>query len=320
MSADIKIQIPYTMLQGSLTQPNNPPGVPVWLFWLYLLVIATIEALTVLAHSRVGLVLYAVFLIALTVHSGLGRFGTSRRLALALSLVPLIRLLGLALPLMNLPITAWYPTVALPLLLATWVIVRQSGLSYRAIGLNGRNRLFHIMMMTGGIGLGAIQYIIYQPRPVMAFSMWGLVLLLMVPLIFVTSFTEEVIFRGLVQHMACSLMGRWGLVYGALIFAVLHIGYLSLPVVLFALLIGLLFAQMVAWSGSILGVALVHGTMSLTYLLLMPALAEVTTHSTNWMSTIGTVDQVALVVMLLCMTVGLGVVLMVLATLSASSS
>ena len=43
--------------------------------------------------------------------------------ALALTLAPLIRVLSLSLPLFRFPQAAWYPIVAIPLLLAAWVII-----------------------------------------------------------------------------------------------------------------------------------------------------------------------------------------------------
>ena len=48
----------------------------------------------------------------------MGRAEGERKLALALTLAPLIRILSLALPLARFPQAAWYPLVALPLLLA----------------------------------------------------------------------------------------------------------------------------------------------------------------------------------------------------------
>ncbi|NJO06977.1 MAG: hypothetical protein HC876_16475 [Chloroflexaceae bacterium] len=71
---------------------------PAWLFWGYLLLLATIEAITALTDLRIGLVLHVGLLFGLTLHSSLGATEAERRLALVLTMVPLIRTVSLALP------------------------------------------------------------------------------------------------------------------------------------------------------------------------------------------------------------------------------
>src|SRR5262245_30322365 len=96
-----------------------------WLPWGYLLLVAAAEIITAAVNYQAGLVLHALLLIGLTIHSALEHHEAYRRLILALTLAPLIRLLSLGLPLMRLPQLAWYPVVAVPLLMATWLIIRQ---------------------------------------------------------------------------------------------------------------------------------------------------------------------------------------------------
>lgn len=241
-----------------------------WSFWVYLLVLATIEALTAMSDLRIGLALHIGLLFGLVLHSSLGSSEEQRRLALVLTLVPLIRMLGLALPLLQVPPSIWYLLVTLMLAVAVGIIARQTGLSRRALGLSFRQHALHAMMMSGGLGLGVAQFALAQPHLLHSSTMDGLPLPLLVLLLVGSSFIEELIFRGLVQAAALPVMGRWGLVYGALLFAVLHIGYRSVGVVLFALLMGLLFAQLVSLSGSILGVALLHTVIDTMRLLVLP--------------------------------------------------
>ncbi len=293
-----------------------------WVFWLYLLIIASIEAMTVLSYLQLGLLLYACLLIAFTLHSGLGDSDESRKLALALALVPLARMIALSLPLIELPQAAWYPAVALPMLVAAWVVMHQAALPFQIIGAHRRNRIFHLMMISGGLGLGALAYAVFQPRAILApFAVEPpLVLALVVGMVFLAGFTEEIIFRGLVQKLSGPLMGRWSLLYSALVFAVLHIGYLSVWAVVFALLIGLLFAQIVHWSGSVLGVALVHGMASVTQLLLMPYLIRSVSGSyaaVPWLVALGMTSTNLVILFLVLMFFSLSLVLIVLGYLCA---
>jgi DNA-binding XRE family transcriptional regulator len=125
-----------------------------------------------------------------------------------------------------------------------------------------------------GLGLGAIEFSILQPNPLVGALSWQTLWLPALSLLIFTGLTEELIFRGLLQPLARDALGRPALVYVALLFAVLHVGYLSLGDVAFVFAVGLLFAAIVQWSGSILGVTLAHGLTNIMLLLVLPYLAQ----------------------------------------------
>jgi hypothetical protein len=283
-----------------------------------LLAIATIEALTLLYHVWAGLVLHTLLLVILTLHSGLGRNDSARKLSLTLTLVPLIRLLSLSLPMLRLPLSSWYLLISLPMLLATWVVVQQTGLPRQVLGLHSPRKVFHVMMMSGGLGLGALKYLVFQPLPLAEPFTETRLLWLYLLLIFLAGFTEEVIFRGLIQAAAWPVMGHRALLYSAAVFAVLHIGYLSVPVVLFAFFVGLLFGQIVRWSGSILGAALLHGVMDVMMLIVLPSTLHMGTemHAVSiWLFSLEMLAPGVILLMLALMTAGLALTLIVLSYL-----
>ena len=245
---------------------------PVWLLWAYLLLITIAELLTSLVSAQLGLLLHALLLVGTTFYGATGQLNEKRKLALALTLGPLIRLLSLSLPLTRFPQIAWYPIVAAPLLLATWIIIRLLGVSRQTLGLRAGNLPLQIMLIFGGLGLGAIEYSILKPAPLVENLSLGSLWLPALSLIVCTGFSEELIFRGLLQPVATPALGRIALIYVALLFAVLHIGYLSLFDVAFVFAVGLLFGYIVRWGGSILGVSLAHGLI-LPYLARHPSAA-----------------------------------------------
>jgi hypothetical protein len=294
--------------------------VAVGFFWCYPLLLAAIEATTALTQPHIGLLLHGALLLGLMLHSALGRRDETRRLALALAPLPLVRMLTLTLPLTHLPLLAWYPLVALSLLGAAWLVAQQTGLSAARLGLDIRRRAFQFFMIAGGPGLGAVQYVLLPTPPL--FDGFGAGLLLSGALL-LAGFAAELMFRGLLQHTALPLLGRHALLYGALVFAVLHIGYLSVPLLVFAFLVGLLFAEIVHWSGSVLGVALVHGTASITHLLLLPALIDAMSNAAApplWIDALSTLAPGLVLLLLALMLVSLGLILLLLADLCASSS
>jgi hypothetical protein len=307
-------------LRGGWPAQRSSTHVAVGFFWCYPLLIAAIEAAAALTQPPVGLLLHGALLLGLMLHSTLGRRDETRRLALALAPLPLVRMLALALPLMDLPPLVWYPLVGLSLFGAAWVVAQQAGLTAARLGLDLRRRAFQLLMITGGPGLGAVQYALFPLPPLQAGT--GGTLLLLGSSILLASFATELLFRGLLQQTALPLMGQRALLYGAVIFAVLHIGYLSVVIVAFAFIVGLLFAWIVHLSGSLLGVALVQGTASITHLLLLPALIDTVARAAMppaWVGLLSILTPGLTVLLLALMAVSLGLILLLLADLCASS-
>jgi membrane protease YdiL (CAAX protease family) len=222
----------------------------------------------------VGLTLHALLLVGLVMHGALAREVQWRNLALALTLAPLIRLLSLSLPLTRLPQIAWYPIVSVPLLLAAWVVIRQIGAARRELGLTLGNLPLQLVLTGAGLALGAVEYMILQPQTLFATFSWGAFLLASLILLVATGFTEELLFRGLLQTVAQPVLGRQAIVYVSLLFAVLHVGYLSLVDVLFVFAVGWAFGFVVRMGGSILGVTLAHGLTNIMLFLVMPHVAN----------------------------------------------
>ena len=237
----------------------------------YLAALTVAELLTAIIEPRVGLVLHSVLLMALLVHTALTWGRPGHRILLSLAFAPLIRLLSLSMPLAGFPRIYWYFIVSVPLAAATIVAWRTLGFSRTEIGLNLKALPTQIMVAFTGLSLGYIEYRILHPDPLAPSLAWkelwlpGLILLLC------TGFLEELIFRGMMQQSVSRALGRvWGIVYVATLFAVLHVGYQSLPDVIFVFGVALFFGLVKAHTGSILGVTLAHGLTNILLFLTMP--------------------------------------------------
>ncbi len=249
-------------------------------FWIVLLGITVAELITTLVDPTSGMVVHAGLLIGLLIYSaGVGDV-PAQRLALALTIAPMTRLVSLMLPLAQFPQATWYPLVSIPLLLATAQAARQLGLRPHDIGLCLGAWPRQLLLMGCGLGIGALEYGIL--RPPLRSGGAGDWALLAVSLVLFTGFSEELIFRGLLQTVTKQTLGRGTLLYGALLFGVLHIGYRSLLDVIFVSAIGLAFGYLVRWGGSLLGVALAHGLANITLFLLMPALVAAPAFAGQW--------------------------------------
>lgn len=244
------------------------------ILWVYLFLITAAEFVTSVTSTQLGLLFHVLILLGLMIHNARNPGDSVGRIALALTLAPLIRLLSLSMPLLSFPQMAWYPVVSIPLLIAMWIIVRQLGVPRRHLGLRRGNLLLQAMLVGSGFGLGAIEYFILHPTVLVGALSWQALLLPALSLTIFTGFSEEIIFRGLLQSLARSVLGRAAFLYVALLFGVLHIGYLSVIDVIFVFAVGLLFAYIVHWGGSILGVTLAHGLTNIMLFLIMPYLAQ----------------------------------------------
>jgi len=238
----------------------------------YLALIAVAELVTTFSDARVGLILHAGLLVILLAHAALASDRPYHRLLLGLVLAPLTRILSMALPLANFEQIYWYLIISLPLLVATALMARLLGFSRQQIGLTVRKVPLQLLVALTGIAFGIVEYFILKPGLPMDDPTWKGMLLAGAVLIISTGFAEELIFRGLLQRTSVQVLGRFGLLYVAILFAVLHIGYRSIVDVAFVFVVALFFGWVAEATWSILGVTLAHGITNIVLFLVMPVL------------------------------------------------
>jgi membrane protease YdiL (CAAX protease family) len=262
--ADIPWRIPAVPLERVGTTALMAMG--------YLTGVAMAETVITFASPQAGLVAHALLLLALLLHSALAATTEERNLWASLAFAPLIRILSLSLPLAELPILSWYLITSVPLFAAAFVASRALGYSWRDLGLHLRGWPLQLAIGLTGLVFGAVEYFILRPEPLAEglelVYLWRPALILMVS----TGLLEEMIFRGLMQRAAVGVLAGSGVVYVALMFAVLHIGYRSLLDVVFVLAVGLFFGWVVQRTRSLLGVTLSHGLTNIGLFLIMPYL------------------------------------------------
>ncbi|MGA2158554.1 MAG: CPBP family intramembrane glutamic endopeptidase [Dehalococcoidia bacterium] len=240
-------------------------------FWLYLVAITATETLTIFLYPLVGIIAYSLILITFIIQSVFIEDPVKRNLVLALSLVPLVRILSLAMPLGQLSLVYRFPLIYTPLLAATITVMWVTGLKPSTVGLNLRYWPYQVAGgLITGIGIGITEYLIIGTSPLinrLTFQEFWLPALI---LLFTTGLVEELIFRGILQHLAETMMGRQGIVYVSLIFAVLHFGFFSWGDVVFVFFVALFFAATVKRTGSLLGAILSHGVANIVLFLVAP--------------------------------------------------
>jgi hypothetical protein len=239
---------------------------------IYLTVISIAEMFTAtLTEVRYGIILHSVILVMMILQGATTPQINQRRFLLILSLAPLIRILSISLPLGKIDnLIYWYLIIGSLLYVGALYTARISGFSARRMGftLEGLPLQFGISLI--GFGLGLIEYLILRPKPLLPEWSWGEFLFAAIVLMIFTGLLEEFIFRSLLQEAAITTMGSWGILYGAIVFAVLHFGYRSWFDVVFVFLVGGMFGIIFQRTRSIVGVTLAHGFTNIGLYLIFP--------------------------------------------------
>lgn len=243
---------------------------PIHIAIIYLLFLTAAEIITALIDPWMGISFHAVLLAVMLLHTAVTWHDPSRRFLISLTFAPMIRILSLSLPLATFPLVYWFLITSIPLFIALLLIVRTLQFSADYVGLNMRKGLVQLLIMPTGVLFGVVEYYILKPEPLISPFNWGGIIVASLILLVSTGFFEEVAFRGIMQSTALETLGRFGIVYIALIFAVLHIGYQSLIDVIFVFAVGLFFGWVVKKTGSIAGVTVSHGITNSVLFLVMP--------------------------------------------------
>ncbi|MEX0799622.1 MAG: CPBP family intramembrane glutamic endopeptidase [Dehalococcoidia bacterium] len=240
---------------------------------------AAAELVATFVDPIAGVALHGLILSAVLLASGVGGGDLARdqgplgRLMYSLALVPLIRIVSLAMPLARFDEPLWFVAAAVPVAVAGVVVMAALGLRPREIGvrLSRRGLPLQLGVVVFGLALGFCEYHILRPEPLIGELTLARFIGPALVLMFATGFFEEFIFRGILQRTAAqALGGPLALVYVSLIFAILHIGYASATDFAFVFAIALLYGWVVMRTGSIISVSVSHGITNITLFLLMP--------------------------------------------------
>jgi membrane protease YdiL (CAAX protease family) len=228
-----------------------------------------------LVNPRIGLWGHGILLAMVIVHAALIWDRPSYRFFLTLSFAPMIRLVSLTMPLAQFQVIYWYLITSIPLLVAAFLMAWVAGYTRKQIGVTRGNVGIQILVGASGLVFGYIEYLILRPGPqaeaLTLSSAFVPALILMV----CTGFSEEVIFRGIMQRAAVGSFGKMGWLYVAGIFSMMHMGHASWVDIPFVFVVSLFFSWVVSKTGSILGVTIAHGLTNIILFLVLPLLPRI---------------------------------------------
>ena len=271
---------------------------------IYLILVALAEITVTYVSLQAGILVHIIILFILFIHSGfiskekmsinklqwlfikdkkrpstrvqaiINKRAKLSSILLALTLVPLIRILSLVMPLSHFPRILWFIIIGVAVYLALFILLSHQGINLNEINIQLPTKK-HIPIEIGiillGMPLGIIEYYILRPTPFIdALSLENLIIGILI-LFIATGLMEELIFRGLLQNKSIDILGAWpGIFFVTLIFAALHIGNLSLLDVTLVFCIGGLYAVVVKTTKTIIGVSISHTIVNIFLFIICP--------------------------------------------------
>jgi membrane protease YdiL (CAAX protease family) len=232
------------------------------------------EAIVAFAGVLPGALWQAVVLFGLMqyglVEAGRAEGGGEARAGLfaALALVPLLRLLSLALATDD-PVVA-QTIVGLPLATAALLVLRRLGWQdLLALPPAGR-RLQQARVALAGVPLSLSAYLLIEPAPLPGGSAALRLLAAAAAILLFGAALEELIFRGLVQRSVERVWPRAGVVASSWLFAAVHLGAGSAGGVVVYAGAGILFGVSVRRTGLLAGVIVAHGILDVGAFVIWP--------------------------------------------------
>ena len=236
----------------------------------YAAAIAAAEMVTAVVDARWGVGLHVAILWALLLHYALAKEVSEGKALLALCLAPMIRILSLGMPLEDVELVYWFLITGVPMIVAAILVARTLGLTRYDLGMTLGAIPVQLAIGALGVGVGIAEYFILKPDPLIDELTWQQAWWPALILLVATGFGEELVFRGVMQSASKDLLGNAAVVYVAIVFAVLHVGYKSVADVVFVFFVALFFGWAVARTRSLLGVTLCHGIANASLYVIVP--------------------------------------------------
>jgi membrane protease YdiL (CAAX protease family)/phage FluMu protein Com len=281
------VKCPKCGAAGDLTHTPKEPSANLRVAISYLIAIAIAEAFTASFRANnldstkylyLGLILHAFILVMLIGHSSMSKSKDISNVLLAMAMAPLIRMISLTMPLYRFAYPGWFLILSIPLLIAPLAIAYVQGIPGKALGLTlGKKPILQILTILFGLGFGAFEYMVLKPAlmipaEVTVYTVTAAVLLLALA----TGFSEEFIFRGIIQNSTINAFGtKAGVLFTSILFAILHIGnitgwnftILDIPLVF---MVGFVYSIVMLKTRSIIGISISHTLTNVTLFIICP--------------------------------------------------
>lgn len=238
---------------------------------IYLLALIVAELITTYINKLWGLSIHTIILFALLINAAMVESTDFSNLLRSMMAIPIIRIIGLSIPMMQIKPLYWFPIVAIPLFASSIVIMRSQILSMKDVGLIPGNIPVQLLIALTGFITGIIEFLILRPDPMIPQFTPLLILGAFTILLISTGLAEELVFRGILQNNTMKVIGTgFGLLYTSLVFTTMHIGWIYFSDLIFVFSVSMFYGYIFIKTRSIFGITLAHGLSNSMLFLVMP--------------------------------------------------
>ncbi len=216
---------------------------------------------------RSGLILYSTFLGVLLLTLTIRNLRkTIQNTLIALTIIPLIRLLGSLMPVERFSFLARISSVYAIMIITSYVIFVNIGM--KKIHANNKIILLPLVMLAG-LSLGFIEFNVLQPDPLPTFRFF---ILIGFGATLLTGIAEEFIFRGLFQNLfSVIFVSHWkAIVFSNILFTAMHIVWTNWFELVFVFCAGLIHSWIYLRTRNLILISAMHGMINFGLFILYP--------------------------------------------------
>jgi membrane protease YdiL (CAAX protease family) len=237
-----------------------------------LLVVVATEAVYLVAGLRVGAAAALGALALFLAVAGLRSGRPEGEAALALAVIPLLRMLSIALPSVLVPEFVWYAEIGLPVVAAVLLVARVVGLRPADIGIRRAPVGDALVLAAGGLVLGLLAVEITGQVSILPDRSIATAVLASIAVVLGAAVAEELLLRGLLLQVAEGLVVGSGVLVTTAISTLLYLGTLNVRYIIFMAAVALVLAVMTRRSGSLMPAFACHATLAWSQLILWPVI------------------------------------------------
>jgi membrane protease YdiL (CAAX protease family) len=234
---------------------------------VFLIILA--ELLIFFGHMKAALAIHSLNLMLLVLSS----IYIENRIYPALMLLPLFRLLNIAMPVFFQLTLYSYPLVYAPMFLPIYLILKERMFSWSEVGITAKGFWFFMpLAMAVGFALGWGEYQVLRPGVLIPDFSLRSVLTLTITMTLFVGLVEEFVFRSSLQTVMEERLGSIvGLVVASVLFGFMHSGYHIPLELLYVSFAGVVFGLLFWVTKSLPILALAHGVTNVSLFLVAPA-------------------------------------------------
>jgi len=240
---------------------------------LPVILILLAEFLIFLGKPNAAMPIHALNLIFLILSS----IFINNRIYPALMLLPLFRLLNVAMPVFfNLTLYSYFMVYA-PMFIPIYFLVKDGFIGCSEAGMTFKGFLYYFpLAISVGFALGWGEYNVIHPQQLTPGANIKDVLILIMTMLFFVGIVEEFIFRSSLQTVLEERLGSIaGLLLASVIFGFMHSGYRMPLELLYVSFAGVVFGLLFWQTKSLPIISLAHGVTNISLFLVVPLKPEI---------------------------------------------